>query len=90
MHKDNLSFLYYQFKNCIKNNFESTLDLQNEYVSYEDKCFLQQKAILDYIVSKLNRSEKINHRLEEELELDAENFYVPFNTHGYSSQIARN
>lgn len=90
MHRDNLSFLYYQLKNCIKNNFESTLESDTEYVSYEDKCFLQQKAIMDYVLSKFEKINKISNIHEEDLELKAENLYVPFGTHGYSSKVARN
>jgi hypothetical protein len=91
MHRENLRFLYREYKNCLKNEFSEYFGKDDEYKSYADKCHNQKSDISNYIESYLSKIDLIDpDREEKEVLAKYYEKLKSFNAYGWSENEIKN
>ena len=90
MSKENLEFLYAQYKSCLKKELEDYLGKSDSYKSYLTQCENQREDIVNFvkdITSKSNEFKRIPENLMEE---KVEEYSFKMARYGYDTKLARN
>lgn len=91
MHKENLNFLYDQYRNCLKSELYNYLAKDDEYKSYEGHCHIQKKDIHDYIDIINRKADYTNPGYETDvIRNNWEKMLVKFRPFGWSEKHIRN
>jgi hypothetical protein len=90
MHKENLKFLYQEYKNCLKQQFAQYFEKDNEFRSYTFKCQEQKNLIYNYYGSFLEKIYENNPDFEEVQEDEILIKYPILSHYGWSEKQIRN
>ncbi len=91
MHSENLKFLYSEYKNCMKSEFSEYFGKDDEYKSYNDKCFNQKTDIKNYMDHNLTNIYYVMP-VREEMEVlnKYERKFNRFATYGWTAGQVKN
>ena len=89
-HRDALNHFYYQYKTCLRNNFEHHLNKNNALMSYADECKKERQNITKYQMDEFNRFSNIVPEHQEELLDRVEEAYLKFNPYLWSHKQVEN
>ena len=90
MIRENLNYLYSQYKNCIRKEYEEYFGSKDVYKSYAEGCEKQRDDILDFALEQLNKNHEFEQNPEITLERKVEDFSIKLSKFGYETRISRN
>lgn len=90
MFKENLNYLYTQYKNCIRKEYEEYFGSKDVYKSYPEGCEKQRDDIISFAKEKLNKTNSFVDNPEESLERKVEDYSIKLGKFGYETRISRN
>lgn len=90
MYKDNLKFLYSEYRACLRQQFEDYLGRDDQYISYRDKCDAQKTDIKNYYSGIYLKAENSHPKYERQLDIDVDKAYLRFNEYGWTGKQVRN
>lgn len=90
MSKENLEFLYAQYKSCLRKELEEYLGKSDSYKSYVTQCENQRDDILDFVKDISSKTKEFERIPEVLLEEKAEEYSFKMGRYGYDTKVARN
>ncbi len=90
MIRENLEYLYSQYKNCIRKEYEEYFGAKDTYKSYIIGCEKQKDDILNFAKEQLERNNEFEKFEENLLERKAEDFSIKLSKYGYETRVSRN
>jgi len=89
-HKENLNFLYYQYKNCLRNKFENHLNKNNAFMDYNDQCKTERSEIQKYQETQYEKIGYVNALNQEAIYNRLDEAYTFFNAYGWTDKQVKN
>jgi len=90
MSRENLEYLYSQYRNCLKKEYEEYFGAKDTYKSYFEGCEKQRDDILAFAKDQFSKNSEFEKVPEYSLERRAEDFSIKLSKYGYETRISRN
>ena len=89
-HKDNLRFLYTEYKACLIKEFNDYFIRDDTYKSYKGKCTNQQKDIIEYLSENFEKVKESRSEVQQNVNERVEKFYGMFDYYGWTGKQTKN
>ena len=90
MSRENLEYLYSQYKNCLRKEYEEYFGAKDTYKSYLVGCEKQRDDILNYAKEQLSKTSEFEKIPEYSLERRVEDFSIKLSKFGFDTRVSRN
>jgi len=89
-HDENINFLYHEYKNCLRNNFENQFNRNNVNVEFGSQCKHELENIDNYQNAQYERVANIVCNRQTSLYNRLDESYLKFNVFGWTEKQVRN
>jgi len=90
MIRENLEYLYSQYKNCIRKEYEEYFGAKDAYKSYIEGCEKQRDDIYNFAKEQFGKNTEFEKINESYLERKVEDVSIKLSKYGYETRVSRN